>query len=274
MTTTAPAGSAGLDVAALLTDGAHLVGGEWVPAKSGETIDVINPATQDLLLRVPRGRADDVDAAVRAAAEAFPAWRDTSPAVRGDLLYRWARLCEQHATDLDRLESMEVGRPSWGPSPVSRMLTYTAGLVDKITGLTLPTANPNVLGMAIREPYGVCGSIIPWNTPAPLTAIDVGPAIGAGNTVVVKPAEDAPLSCLYLAALALEAGIPPGVINVVTGYGPEAGAALPSHPLVRHMSFTGSPEIPNGRDLAEIQIRGFEFLQDHGQMDGKDRTHG
>jgi acyl-CoA reductase-like NAD-dependent aldehyde dehydrogenase len=239
MTTTAPPG---LDVGALLTDGAHLIGGEWVPAKNAETIDVIDPATQAVLLRVPRSGPADVDAATHAAAAAFPAWRDTSPTERGELLYRWAELCRARASDLDTLESMEVGRPRWGFSPVPRTLVFVAGLADKITGRSLPTAAPDVLGMTLREPFGVCGVIIPWNVPGPLMVTDVAPAIAAGNTVVVKPAEDAPLSCLLLAKLALEAGIPPGVINVVTGFGPEAGAALPADPLVRRMSFTGSPE--------------------------------
>lgn len=239
MTATAPAG---FDVTALLAGDTQLVGGQWSPAASGQTVDVINPATQELLLRVPRGGAGDVDTAVRSAADAFPAWRDTSPTVRADLLYRWAELCAQHETELDTLESMEVGRPTWGFSPTARMLVYTAGQADKVTGQTLPTASPDVLGMTLREPYGVCGSIIPWNAPAPLMVSDVGPAIAMGNTIVVKPAEDAPLACLLLARLAEEAGIPPGVINVVTGYGAEAGAALPLHPQVRRMSFTGSPE--------------------------------
>jgi acyl-CoA reductase-like NAD-dependent aldehyde dehydrogenase len=231
-----------LDVGALLADGRHHIGGEWVPAKSGETIEVINPATQEVLLRVPRGGAEDIDAAARAAADAFPAWRDTNPMVRADLLYRWAELLREHERERDILESMEVGRPHWGPSPLARMIVYIAGQVDKVTGKTLPTVRPGLLGMTLREPYGVVGSIVPWNSPAHLMAHDVAPAIGAGNTIVVKPAEDAPLSCLYLAKLAAEAGIPPGVINVVTGYGGEAGAALPAHPLVRRMSFTGSPE--------------------------------
>src|SRR6202042_3958475 len=121
------------------------------------------------------------------------------------------------------------------------ILTFTAGLADKATGSTLPSMFPDVIGMTLREPYGVCGSIIPWNAPGPNTVNDAGPAIAMGNTIVVKPAEDAPLTCLLLAKLALEAGIPPGVVNVVTGYGAEAGAALPLHPLVRRMSFTGSP---------------------------------
>ena len=231
-----------LDVSALIADGTHFIGGEWVPAKSGETIDVINPATREVLLRVPRGGPGDIDAAALAAADAFPAWRDTNPMVRADLLYRWAELLREHQRELDLIERMEVGRPHWGPSPLPRMIVYIAGQVDKVAGKTLPTARPGILGMTLREPYGVVGSIVPWNSPAHLMAHDVAPAIGAGNTIVVKPAEDAPLACLFLAKLAAEAGIPPGVINVVTGYGGEAGAALPAHPLVRRMSFTGSPE--------------------------------
>ena len=243
MTSTASAGPDTVaDPSSLLTDGAQLIGGQWVPASGGETIDVINPATGEVLLRVPRSGPADIDAAVRAAFDAFPGWRDTSPAVRADLLRRWAALCRQHADEIDVLERMEVGHPRWGPSPVPSVIEFPAGLADKITGQTLPTATPDVLGMTIREPFGVCGSIIPWNVPGPIMVTDVAPAIAVGNTIVVKPAEDAPLTCLLLAKLALEAGIPPGVVNVVTGYGTEAGAALPLHPLVRRMSFTGSPE--------------------------------
>jgi len=231
-----------LEISGLLTEGTHLIGGEWVPAASGETIDVIDPATQDLLLRVPRGGAEDIDAAVRAAAAAFPAWRDTSPAARAEALYRFADVCRRHDAELTTLEAMEVGHPRWPTSGAPRTLTYVAGLTDKVTGQTLPAASPAVLGLTIREPFGVCGSIIPWNTPGPLMITDLAPAIAVGNTLVVKPPEDAPLTCLLLGKLALEAGIPPGVVNVVTGYGTEAGAALPAHPLVRHMCFTGSPE--------------------------------
>ncbi|SRR6266545_608059 len=245
MTTTVPASSASsasFDVSTLLPDGAHLIGEEWVPASDGATIDVINPATQEVLLRVPRGGPSDIDAAVVAADATFPAWRNTSPGARAAAMYRWAELCREHETEIDIIERMEVGRPRWGPSPVPQTVTYTAGLADKITGQTLPTATPAMMGMTIREPYGVVGAIIPWNVPGPIMVTDVAPAIAAGNTIVVKPAEDAPLTCLLLAKLALAAGIPPGVVNVVTGYGPEAGAALPAHPLVRRMSFTGSPE--------------------------------
>jgi len=242
-----------LEVGSLIPDGKQLIGGEWVPARGGETIAVENPATGERLASVPRSGLDDVDDAVAAAADAFPAWRDTSPSRRGQLLLDWAALCRSHASEIDLLERLEVGRPRWGPpgagGPMAGILTFTAGLADKATGLTLPSSFPDVIGMTLREPYGVCGSIIPWNAPGPNTVNDAGPAIAMGNTVVLKPAEDAPLTCLLLVRLAHEAGIPPGVINVVTGYGSEAGSALAGHGGVRRMSFTGSPE--TGRRVME-----------------------
>jgi acyl-CoA reductase-like NAD-dependent aldehyde dehydrogenase len=231
-----------LDVGALLPAGKQLIAGEWVASRSGETIDVINPATGETLAAVPRGSDDDVADAVAAAADAFPAWRDTSPSVRGQLLLRWAELCREHGAELDLLERMEVGRPSWGPPPMPGIITFIAGLADKATGQTLPAMFPDVVGMTLREPWGVCASIIPWNAPGPLTAQETAPAIAMGNTLVLKPAEDAPLTPLLMVKLAHEAGIPPGVINVVTGYGGEAGSALSHHPGIRKMSFTGSPE--------------------------------
>jgi aldehyde dehydrogenase (NAD+) len=226
----------------LIIDDAQLIGGDWVRAAGGETIDVINPATGEVLGRVPRGGAEDVDAAVRAAEAAYPAWRDTNATTRGALIFRWAQLIDQHTTELDQLESQEVGRPSWGPPPMSRILNFVAGQADKVQGLSLPTYSPDAIGITLREPYGVVGAVIPWNAPAPMFVNDVGPAIAAGNTIVIKPAEDAPLTALALAKLALEAGIPPGVVNVVTGYGSEAGAAIPAHPGIKRMSFTGSPD--------------------------------
>ncbi|WP_199435001.1 aldehyde dehydrogenase family protein [Qaidamihabitans albus] len=227
--------------ATLITDNAQLIGGEWVPAVSGETIEVVNPANRDVLAAVPRGTAEDIDAAVRAAEAAFPSWRDTDATTRGTLITRWAQLIEENESELDQLESQEVGRPHWGTPPMARILRFVAGQTDKVSGLSLPTHSPDVLGLTLREPYGVVGSVIPWNAPGPMFVNDTGAAIAAGNTIVVKPAEDAPLTPLALARLALDAGIPPGVVNVVTGYGPEAGAALPAHPGVRRMSFTGSP---------------------------------
>jgi aldehyde dehydrogenase (NAD+) len=225
----------------LIIDDAHLIGDQWAPACGGETIDVVNPATGGVLGRVPRGGRADVDLAVVAAQRAFPAWRDTDATTRGRLLSRWADLIDANAAEIARLECLEVGHPSWGPPPMARILRFVAGQADKVSGLSLPTVSPEVIGLTLREPYGVVGAIIPWNAPGPMFVTDVGPAIAAGNTIVIKPAEDAPLTALVLAKLALEADIPPGVVNVVTGYGSEAGAAIPAHPGIRRVSFTGSP---------------------------------
>jgi aldehyde dehydrogenase (NAD+) len=249
----------------LVPENSHFIGGRWLPGTSGETIDVIDPSSQEVLRRVPRGQAADVDTAVKAAANAFPAWRDTNPQVRAQLMRRWSELCAEHALTIDKLEAIEVGRPHRGPSNVSNTLMSLAGIADKITGTTLPSSNPQVLGFTLREPFGVCGSIVPWNVPGGLMMGDVAPAIAAGNTIVVKPAEDAPLTCLFLASLAKQAGIPDGVVNVVTGYGHEAGAALPAHPEVRHMSFTGSPE--TGSKVMEACARNLIPL--HLELGGK-----
>jgi aldehyde dehydrogenase (NAD+) len=225
----------------LVKENTQLIGGEWVPAVSGETIEVLNPATGEILMHVPRGAAADVDAAVSAAAQAFPAWRDTSPSHRAALLNKWADLISQHEPEIDQLEISEVGRPHWGPVPMPHQLRFFASQADKVSGLSLPTHTPEVLALTLREPFGVVGGIIPWNAPGPNFVMDVGPAIAAGNTIVIKPAEDAPLTPLALAQLAMQAGIPPGVVNVVIGYGAEAGAAIPAHPGISRMSFTGSP---------------------------------
>jgi aldehyde dehydrogenase (NAD+) len=249
----------------LVTENTHLIGGAWVPAVSGETIPVVDPATGATLMHVPRGAAADVDAAVNAATEAFPAWRDTSPSRRAELLVRWAQLIDEHEPDLDQLEISEVGRPHWGPLPMARMLTYFAGQADKVHGLSLATHTPDVLGLTLREPYGVVGAIIPWNAPGPNFVMDVGPAIAAGNAIVIKPAEDAPLTPLALARLALEAGIPPGVVNVVVGYGAEAGAAIPAHRGISRMSFTGSP--PTGSAVMAACARNHTPL--HLELGGK-----
>ena len=226
----------------LVEENTMLVGGQWLAATSTETIDVVNPATGDSLTKVPRGTHADIEAAVDAATAALPAWRATSPAVRAALLRRWAEVVDRHATDIEALESIDVGRPSRGPRPLGGILQFIAGQVDKLRGESLPTHTPTTLSLTVREPYGVVAAIIPWNAPAPMFIHDVASAIGAGNTIVVKPAEDAPLAALALARLAEEAGIPPGVINVITGYGHEAGAALAENGHIRRLSFTGSPQ--------------------------------
>ncbi|WBQ07923.1 aldehyde dehydrogenase family protein [Kribbella sp. CA-293567] len=224
----------------LYQSGTHLIGGHWTPARSGALLDVHNPGTSEWLAQVPAGSAEDVEAAVRAAESALPSWRDTSPGVRAELIRNWAAKVDEYAAEVDLIESMDVGRPSWGPSQLAGILTYVAGQVDKVNGVSLPTHAPATLAMTVREPYGVVGIILPWNAPAPMFVHEVAPAIGAGNTVVLKPAEDAPLAPLVLARLAEEAGIPAGVINVVSGIGTEAGSALAAHPRIDRMTFTGS----------------------------------
>jgi len=229
------------EIGELVQEGRHLIAGEWVPAQNGETIDVIDPSSGSVIGSVPSGTAEDVDAAVAAAAAAFPAWRDLSASVRTRLLYAWADLLDQHALDIDRIESFEIGRPSWGPSNIGQIVRYYAGQADKITGMTLPTESTDVLAAVVREPYGVCASITPWNVPAGLMTYSIAPALAAGNTVVAKPAGEAPLACLFVGDLAVKAGIPAGVVNIVTGSGSVAGSALAGHPGIDHMSFTGSP---------------------------------
>ncbi|HTU30799.1 MAG TPA: aldehyde dehydrogenase family protein [Solirubrobacteraceae bacterium] len=237
-----------LDIAALFEDSAHLIGGKWVPARSGQTIEVLNPATGELIAKVPRGDKADVDDAVAAAAAAFPAWRDMNPILRAELLMKWANLMDKYAVEIDLLECMEVGHPSMRP-PIAQSIRTAAGAADKVLATTLPTMSDETLGLTLREPFGVTGILIAWNAPGPsLPKRLVGPLV-TGNTAVIKPAEDAPLTILLLMKLAHEAGIPAGVVNVVTGYGLEAGEALTRHPGVRKYSFTGSAE--TGRKVLE-----------------------
>jgi len=249
----------------LVVDGAQLIGGDWVPSHTGRTIEVTNPANGEVIARIPRSDADDVDLAVQAAERAFPAWRDTNATARARLLFRWADLIEENSAALDSLESQEVGRPSWGPPPMAGQIRFIAGQADKVHGVSLPTYSPDVVGFTLREPFGVVGAVIPWNAPGPMFATEVAAAIAAGNTIVMKPAEDAPLTPLALAKLAEEAGIPRGVVNVVTGYGAEAGAAIPNHPGIRRMGFTGSPQ--TGRVIMEACARNLTPL--HLELGGK-----
>ncbi|OCG76343.1 aldehyde dehydrogenase family protein [Microbacterium sediminis] len=257
--------SAPADVQSLVVDGSQLIGGEWVPSHTGETIEVRNPANREIIARVPRSDAADVEAAVQAGERAFPAWRDLNATARAGLLFRWADLIDANGVALDSLESQEVGRPSWGPYGVGGQVRFIAGQADKVQGVSLPTYSPDTVGYTLREPYGVVGAIIPWNAPGPMFATEVAAAIAAGNTIVIKPAEDAPLTPLALAKLALEAGIPAGVINVVTGYGGEAGAAIPEHPRIRRIGFTGSPQ--TGRTIMAACARNLTPL--HLELGGK-----
>ncbi|MBC7966393.1 MAG: aldehyde dehydrogenase family protein [Fuerstia sp.] len=222
-----------------------LIGDEFRSSVSGKTFKTVNPATEEVICEVAEGDAADVDLAVHAARAAFETgpWSRMDARDRGRLLHKLADLAEQHLEELAALETLDNGKPindsRAADLPLAiDCLRYYAGWADKIHGDTIPIRG-DYFCYTRREPIGVCGQIIPWNFPLLMVAWKWGPALATGNTIVMKPAEQTPLSCLRLAELALEAGFPPGVINVVPGYGPTAGAALVKHPQVDKIAFTG-----------------------------------
>jgi acyl-CoA reductase-like NAD-dependent aldehyde dehydrogenase len=206
---------------------------------------VLNPATEETIADVASLGADETDAAVARAREAFPAWRAVAPADRARLLRRLATLVEEHHEELSRIESRNAGKPIGGArgevGMVAQVFHFYAGAVDKHHGETVPVAGG--VDMTFREPLGVVGLIVPWNFPLNIASWKLGPALACGNTVVLKPAELTPLSVLRLAELALEAGIPEGVVNVVPGKGSVVGQRLIEHPDVAKIGFTGSTEV-------------------------------
>lgn len=221
------------------------LGGKWLPAASGRTFETINPATEEVIAQVAEGDAADVDLAVEAAREALMhgPWGRMDARDRGRLMYKLADLIEAEAESLSALETLDNGKPIRDSQAVDVPLTidclrYYAGYADKIHGQTIPVRG-NYFTYTRREPVGVVGQIIPWNFPMLMVAWKWGPALAAGCTVVMKPAEQTPLTCLRMARLAQKAGIPDGVINVVPGYGPTAGAAIVKHPGVDKVAFTG-----------------------------------
>ncbi|HEX6368827.1 MAG TPA: aldehyde dehydrogenase family protein [Longimicrobium sp.] len=229
--------------------GRLFIGGEWQDAASGETFDTINPATAETLTHVAAAAAEDVDRAVKAARAAFEAdsWQKLDARKRGKLLYAIADKLEARADELARLETMDNGKPVREARMIDikesiDCFRYYAGWADKISGDVIPVPGP-YLNYTRREPVGVCGAIIPWNYPLQMAAWKVAPAIACGNTVVLKPAEQTPLTALELARAAAEAGLPAGVLNVLTGFGEPAGAALVSHPDVDKIAFTGSTAV-------------------------------
>lgn len=222
-----------------------LIGGEWRDAVSGKTFQTINPATEEVIADVAEGDQADIDLAVKAARQAFESgpWPAMDARDRGRLINRLADLIEENFDELSALETLDNGKPISDARAadlplVIDCLRYYAGWADKIHGETIPIRG-NYFCYTRREPLGVCGQIIPWNFPMLMTAWKWGPALAAGCTIVMKPAEQTPLTCLRMGELALEAGIPPGVINIVPGYGPTAGASLVKHPDVDKIAFTG-----------------------------------
>jgi aldehyde dehydrogenase (NAD+) len=228
-----------------------LVGGEWVPPAEGAYLSTADPATGETLAEVPAATAADVDSAVRAAREAYPAWRDTDPVERGRRVHRVAELIGEHLDELAALESRDQGKPlSQAESDMrgaARYFEFYAGAADKLEGSSIPVGSDQV-DFTVREPYGVSAQIVPWNFPGNLFARGVAPALVAGNTAVVKPAPTTPLSAFHLAELCFEAGIPRAAVNVVTGGG-EPGATLTSHEGVDTITFTGS--VPTGQRVME-----------------------
>lgn len=233
-----------------------LIGGEWVEAASGETFETVNPATEERLTDVARGGEEDIDRAVQAARRAFEEgahWRRMTPSERGKLIWRIGDLIEEHAEELAVLESLDNGKPvaeaRAADVPLAAdLFRYMAGWATKIEGNTVPISGVHTPGAVYhaytrKEPVGVVGQIIPWNFPLLMAAWKLGPVLATGCTVVLKPAEQTPLSALRLGELMMEAGLPDGVVNIVTGYGEEAGAPLAAHPGVDKVAFTGSTEV-------------------------------
>lgn len=222
-----------------------LINGKFQDARSSKTFPSIDPVTDEIIAQVAEGDKEDIELAVLSAHHALNKgpWSKMTARERGRLMFKWADLLEAHSEELARLESLDNGKAikdsRGGDVPGAiECIRYFAGWADKIHGKTIPTAGP-YLTYTSREPVGVCGLIIPWNYPMNMAAWKLGPALAAGCTTILKPAEQTPLTALYMGKLALEAGIPEGVLNVVPGFGPTAGAALVEHPMVQKIGFTG-----------------------------------
>src|SRR5205807_5080634 len=229
----------------------------------GGRIPVTNPHDNSVLAEVSEARPADVDRAVEAARKAFPAWSRTGAAERGRLLAKLADAIEADAENLARLETLDTGHPIRDTRGLDAPRTvatfrYFAGLADKVDG-RIAQVEPGFFNYVTREPVGVVGQIVPWNFPLMFTSWKLGPALAAGNTVVMKPSELTPLSTLRIAELLQEAGLPDGVVNIVPGYGNTAGWAIVTHPRIRKLSFTGSTA--TGRRLVEGSAGNLKRLQ-------------
>ena len=229
-----------------------LINGKWVDAASGKTFPTYNPATGEVLAHVAEGDKEDIDRAVAAARAAFDKgpWRNITPSERGRVIWKLADLLEKRLEEFAQLECLDQGKPlgltRLVDIPVSiDQLRYYAGWATKVEGSTIPISahGAKFLAYTLREPIGVVGQIIPWNFPMVMATLKLAPALATGCTVVLKPAEQTPLTALMLGELIQEAGIPDGVVNIVTGYGETAGAALAAHPNVDKIAFTGSTEV-------------------------------
>ncbi|ETI63445.1 betaine-aldehyde dehydrogenase [Sphingobium sp. C100] len=225
-----------------------LIDGRWVSAASGKTLETIDPSSEAVLALLAEGADIDVDAAVAAAQKALEckSWAGISPHQRARYLLQIADLVDRHADELALIETIDMGMPAWFSTAVAKMagetFRYYAGWTTKIAGSTLPTDASNFI-YTLKEPVGVCGAITPWNVPLLLACFKIAPALACGNTIVVKPSEIASLSTLRLAELIQEADLPPGVLNVVTGFGPSVGERMANHSGIDKISFTGSTAV-------------------------------
>ncbi|HTT75016.1 MAG TPA: aldehyde dehydrogenase family protein [Candidatus Binataceae bacterium] len=226
-----------------------LIGGKWILAKSGKTFETINPANEEVLALVAEGDKADVDEAVKAARKAFEEgkWSAMGPHQRSRYLLKLADLVDKYADELAELESLDNGKPvsqarSIDVNGVAGVLRYFAGWPTKIYGETNPS-DPSFFNYTLREPIGVCGLIVPWNFPLMMAINKIAPALACGNTVVLKPGEQTPLTAIRFGEIVQEAGIPDGVVNIITGFGPGAGSSIAEHPDIDKISFTGSTEV-------------------------------
>jgi aldehyde dehydrogenase (NAD+) len=225
-----------------------LINGKWVAAKSGKTFETINPANEEVLALLAEGDKADVDEAVKAARKALDGkWGSMGPHERARYLLKIAELIDSHADELAELETLDNGKGvtfsrGFDVPAAAETFRYYAGWCTKIYGETNPS-DPSMFNYTLREPVGVCGQIIPWNFPLLMAAWKLGPALCCGNTVVLKPAEQTPLTALRLGELILEAGLAEGVVNIITGFGPGAGSSIAEHPDVDKVAFTGSTEV-------------------------------
>jgi alpha-ketoglutaric semialdehyde dehydrogenase len=241
----------------------NFIGGQWIESASRQTFENINPAdTSELIGTFQRSTAADVGAAVAEAKAAWPAWKRTPPPKRAEILYRAAHILAERKEDLASDMTREMGKPieeaRGDVQEAIDMTLYMAGEGRRLFGQTTTSELPSKFCMSVRSPIGVCGLITPWNFPMAIPAWKMMPALICGNTVVIKPAEDTPLSAFNLVSMLEEAGVPPGVVNCVSGYGPEAGAPLAQHPDVPAVSFTGSTEV--GRQVAHAGADHFKRL--------------
>ncbi|MEL7345498.1 MAG: aldehyde dehydrogenase family protein, partial [Pseudomonadota bacterium] len=224
-----------------------LIDGAWVDASDGGAFDSVNPASGQVWSRVPEATEEDVDRAVRSAHEAFlnGPWATMTPTERGKHLRRLAELLADRSEDLGRTETIDTGKmlkeTKWQAKYIAEFFQFYAGCADKISGETLPIDKPDLFVFTKREPLGVVAAVVPWNSQLFLVAVKIGPALAAGNTVVLKASEHASAAMLEFGKLIEEAGFPPGVVNIVTGHGDPCGRALTGHKLVSRISFTGGP---------------------------------